>query len=65
MNLTTYLKIYYLRPKIPKGYYKYYREAWIYKFIGNGILLKQVKIGSPSVAFIKSEIDGWIAQCII
>ncbi|MBD2812266.1 AlpA family transcriptional regulator [Xenorhabdus sp. Vera] len=41
-----------------------YGKAWIYKLIQTGQFPKQVKIGTRSVAFIESEIDGWISQRI-
>ncbi|MBD2810632.1 AlpA family transcriptional regulator [Xenorhabdus sp. Vera] len=41
-----------------------YGKAWIYKLIVDGKFPKQVKIGTRSVAFLESEIDGWISQRI-
>ncbi|PLY35316.1 dipicolinate synthase [Pectobacterium carotovorum] len=41
-----------------------YSKAWIYKLIAQGRFPHPVKIGSRSVAFIKSEIDEWINQRI-
>ncbi|MCG3460273.1 AlpA family transcriptional regulator [Xenorhabdus bovienii] len=41
-----------------------YSKAWIYKLIADNRFPKQVKIGTRSVAFVESEIDGWIDQCI-
>ncbi|MEQ2027904.1 AlpA family transcriptional regulator [Xenorhabdus szentirmaii] len=41
-----------------------YSKAWIYKLIADERFPKQVKIGTRSVAFIESEIDGWIEQRI-
>ncbi|MDE9447820.1 AlpA family transcriptional regulator [Xenorhabdus bovienii] len=41
-----------------------YSKAWIYRLIGEDKFPRQVKIGSRSIAFIESEVDGWIAQRI-
>ncbi|CDH24583.1 helix-turn-helix transcriptional regulator [Xenorhabdus bovienii] len=41
-----------------------YGKAWIYKLIADNKFPKQVKIGTRSIAFIESEIDGWIDQRI-
>ncbi|MDC9623830.1 AlpA family transcriptional regulator [Xenorhabdus sp. XENO-7] len=41
-----------------------YGKAWIYKLIADNKFPKQVKIGTRSVAFIESEVDGWIDQRI-
>ncbi|KAA1181332.1 helix-turn-helix transcriptional regulator [Photorhabdus heterorhabditis] len=41
-----------------------YSKAWIYRLIKEDKFPKQVKIGPRSVAFIESEIDGWVDQCI-
>ncbi|CCW29652.1 MULTISPECIES: AlpA family transcriptional regulator [Morganellaceae] len=41
-----------------------YGKAWIYKLIADGKFPKQIKIGTRSVAFLESEIDGWIDQRI-
>ncbi|CDG17378.1 helix-turn-helix transcriptional regulator [Xenorhabdus doucetiae] len=41
-----------------------YSKAWIYRLIADDKFPKQVKIGSRSVAFLESEIDGWIDQRI-
>ncbi|MDE9445885.1 AlpA family transcriptional regulator [Xenorhabdus bovienii] len=41
-----------------------YGKAWIYKLIADNKFPKQVKIGTRSVAFVESEIDGWIDQRI-
>ncbi|WP_446471113.1 helix-turn-helix transcriptional regulator [Xenorhabdus stockiae] len=41
-----------------------YSKAWIYRLIADEKFPKQVKIGTRSVAFIESEIDGWIDQRI-
>ncbi|MEQ1965171.1 AlpA family transcriptional regulator [Xenorhabdus khoisanae] len=41
-----------------------YSKAWIYRLIKEDKFPKQVKIGPRSVAFIESEIDGWVDQRI-
>ncbi|MDC9622767.1 AlpA family transcriptional regulator [Xenorhabdus sp. XENO-7] len=41
-----------------------YSKAWIYRLIKEDKFPKQVKIGSRSVAFVESEIDGWVDQRI-
>ncbi|WP_047686062.1 MULTISPECIES: AlpA family transcriptional regulator [Xenorhabdus] len=41
-----------------------YSKAWIYRLIGEDKFPKQVKISTRSVAFLESEVDGWIAQRI-
>ncbi|MBD2794044.1 AlpA family transcriptional regulator [Xenorhabdus sp. 42] len=41
-----------------------YGKAWIYKLIADEKFPKQVKIGTRLVAFLESEIDGWIDQRI-
>ncbi|WP_426577134.1 helix-turn-helix transcriptional regulator [Xenorhabdus stockiae] len=41
-----------------------YSKAWIYRLIKEDKLPKQVKIGPRSVAFVESEIDGWVDQRI-
>ncbi|WP_340620386.1 helix-turn-helix transcriptional regulator [Xenorhabdus siamensis] len=41
-----------------------YSKAWIYRLIKEGQFPKQVKIGPRSVAFVESEIDGWVDQRI-
>ncbi|NHB92948.1 helix-turn-helix transcriptional regulator [Photorhabdus cinerea] len=41
-----------------------YSKAWIYRLIADDKFPKQVKIGTRSVAFVESEIDGWIDQRI-
>ncbi|MCP9268911.1 MULTISPECIES: helix-turn-helix transcriptional regulator [Xenorhabdus] len=41
-----------------------YSKAWIYRLIKEDKFPKQVKIGPRSVAFVESEIDGWVDQRI-
>ncbi|CDL83872.1 MULTISPECIES: helix-turn-helix transcriptional regulator [Xenorhabdus] len=41
-----------------------YSKAWIYRLIGEDKFPKQIKIGTRSVAFLESEVDGWIDQRI-
>ncbi|MDC9591196.1 AlpA family transcriptional regulator [Xenorhabdus sp. XENO-10] len=41
-----------------------YSKAWIYRLIKEEKFPKQVKIGPRSVAFVESEIDGWVDQRI-
>ncbi|MBD2797657.1 AlpA family phage regulatory protein [Xenorhabdus sp. 18] len=36
----------------------------MYRLIGEDKFPKQIKIGTRSVAFLESEVDGWIAQRI-
>lgn len=39
-----------------------YCKAWIYRPLKENRLPRPVKIGVRSVAFIESEVDGWINQ---
>ena len=41
-----------------------YGKAWIYCLISQDKFPKPVKIGSRSIAFVKSDIDEWINQRI-
>ncbi|PHM40125.1 helix-turn-helix transcriptional regulator [Xenorhabdus miraniensis] len=41
-----------------------YSKAWIYRLIKEDKFPKQIKIGPRSVAFVESEIDGWVDQRI-
>ncbi|MGT4043639.1 helix-turn-helix transcriptional regulator [Escherichia coli] len=41
-----------------------YSKAWIYRLIKEQRFPQSVKIGSRSIAFIKSEIEEWINQRI-
>jgi predicted DNA-binding transcriptional regulator AlpA len=39
-------------------------KATIYKMLGNGTFPKQVNLNERAVAFVATEIDGWIQSRI-
>ncbi|MCI1898398.1 MAG: AlpA family transcriptional regulator [Enterobacter sp.] len=41
-----------------------YSKAWIYRLMSQGKFPLSVKIGSRAIAFVESEVDGWISQRI-
>lgn len=41
-----------------------YSKAWIYRLMSQKRFPPTVKIGTRAVAFIESEVDGWIDQRI-
>jgi Predicted transcriptional regulator len=41
-----------------------YSKAWIYRLMSQNRFPQSVKIGIRAIAFVESEIDGWIEQRI-
>ncbi|HAV1903910.1 TPA: AlpA family transcriptional regulator [Enterobacter hormaechei subsp. steigerwaltii] len=41
-----------------------YSKAWIYRLMAEQRFPSSIKIGSRAIAFIESEIDEWISECI-
>lgn len=41
-----------------------YSKAWIYRLMSQQRFPPAVKIGTRAIAFIESEVDGWIDQRI-
>ncbi|MEI7114028.1 MULTISPECIES: helix-turn-helix transcriptional regulator [Serratia] len=41
-----------------------YSKAWIYRLMSQGKFPTSVKIGTRAIAFVESEIDEWVNQCI-
>ena len=41
-----------------------YSKAWIYRLMSQGKFPTSVKIGTRDIAFVESEIDEWVNQCI-
>jgi prophage regulatory protein len=36
------------------------RSTRVYQLIGDGLFPKPIKLGARAIAFVESEVDGWI-----